>query len=58
MPIVISRDTGKIISRPEYTQDEIDRAWEQIVRAWCKKYPDKLAVSDDGLLDAPENKKA
>lgn len=47
MPIVVSQQTGKIISKPDYTQDDYDRAWEAVARAWAKKYPDKLcAVSD------------
>lgn len=35
MPIVISRETGAIISKPEYTQDQIDRAWEHVIRVWA-----------------------
>lgn len=44
MPIVISRDSGAVISKPEYTQDQIDRAWEHIVRTWAAANQASLAA--------------
>ena len=37
MPIKISRQTGEIIGAPEYTQDQKDKVWENIVREWEKR---------------------
>lgn len=34
MPMVISRETGAV-SVPEYSQEQIDKAWEKIVKAWA-----------------------
>ena len=42
MPIKISRQTGEIIGAPEYTQDQKDKVWENIVREWEKKNPELL----------------
>lgn len=35
MPIVVSRPSGVIQSAPNYSPDEIDRAWEAIVQHWA-----------------------
>lgn len=35
MPIVISRQTGAI-QAPEYTQEQIDRAWEHVTKVWAE----------------------
>lgn len=40
MPIVVSRATGEIISKPELTQADRDRAWEAVVRAFPKLHPE------------------
>lgn len=42
MPIVVSRATGEIISQPELTQADRDRAWETVVRAFAKRHPELL----------------
>ena len=42
MPIVVSRATGEIISRPELTQADRDRAWEAVVRAFAQRHPELL----------------
>ena len=42
MPIVVSRETGKIISKPELTQADRDWAWEAVVRAFAKRHPELL----------------
>ena len=42
MPIVVSRETGEIISQPELTQADRDRAWEAVVRAFAKRHPELL----------------
>ena len=42
MPIVISRETGKIISQPTYTQEQIDQLAEKILRNWIRDNPEKL----------------
>ena len=54
MPIVVSRHTGEILSMPEYTQEDYDRAWAAIARAWAKKHPEELAAAFAG----EEQKKA
>ena len=48
MPIVISRQTGEILSMPEYTQDDYDRAWEALAKAWAKAHPEELASAVRG----------
>ena len=42
MPIVVSRATGEIISKPELTQADRDRAWEAVVRAFARRHPELL----------------
>lgn len=42
MPIVVSRETGKIISAPELTQADRDLGWEAVARAFAKRHPDLL----------------
>ena len=42
MPIVVSRATGEIISKPELTQADRDRAWEAVARAFAKRHPELL----------------
>ncbi len=42
MPIVISRKTGEIISKPNYTQEQIDTLWEIVLRNWIKLHPEEL----------------
>lgn len=42
MPIVVSRDTGEIISKPQYSQADYDRAWEAVARAFAKRHPELL----------------
>lgn len=44
MPIVVSRKTGQILSMPEYTQADYDRAWEALIRAYLKNHPEALAA--------------
>lgn len=36
MPIVISRETGAIISAPVCTPEQTDRAWEAVTKAWAE----------------------
>lgn len=42
-PIIIDRHTGKRINNPQYTQEQIDYAWEVVIRAWAEKHKDVLA---------------
>lgn len=42
MPIVVSRQTGEIISKPELTQADRDRAWEAVARSFAKRHPELL----------------
>ena len=42
MPIVIDRHTGEVISKPELSQEQKDAAWEQILRNWIRKNPEKF----------------
>lgn len=49
MPIVIDRKTGKTISRPQYTQEQIDRLWEAVINAYIDHCPEKiLEMLQDG----------
>lgn len=42
MPIVVSRSTGEVVSKPQYSQADYDRAWEAVVRAFAKRHPELL----------------
>lgn len=42
MPIVVSRETGEIISKPQYSQADYDRAWEAVAKAFAKRHPELL----------------
>lgn len=42
MPIVVSRATGEIISKPNYTQEQINELFEMMVRNWIKMHPEDL----------------
>lgn len=42
MPIVVSRQTGEIISKPELTQADRDRAWEAVAKAFAMRHPELL----------------
>ena len=54
MPIVVSRATGEIISRPELTQADRDRAWEAVVMAFARRHPE-LLVQDPPAQDGEEH---
>lgn len=41
MPITISRQTGAV-SIPDYTPEQIDRAWEAVVQSWADANLDVL----------------
>ena len=40
MPIVIDRHTGEIISKPETTQEQKDRACEIVIRNYVCRHPE------------------
>ena len=42
MPIVVSRSTGEIISKPQYSQADYDRALEAVAKSYAKRHPDLL----------------
>lgn len=42
MPIKIDRNTGKILSAPQLTSEQNQKAWEAIVKAYVEKHPEKL----------------
>lgn len=56
MPIVISRQTGDIISKPEYTPDQIDRAWDQIIKKWADDNKDRLKSLAEEYASTPRDK--
>lgn len=53
MPIKVSRSTGKIISGPEWTQEQRDLLWGEIVKAYAKKHPE---IFTEGEGNTYENK--
>lgn len=53
MPIVISRQTGAIISAPEYTQEQKDRAWEAVTKAWSEANKAQLQALAKEYASAP-----
>ena len=44
MPIVIDRNTGKILSVPQLTPEQRQKAWATIVKAYVEKHPEKLQI--------------
>lgn len=42
MPIVASRATGEIISKPQYSQADYDRALEAVAKSFAERHPDLL----------------
>ena len=40
MPIVVDRKTGRLISAPEYSQEQIDRALAVVAKAWAQSHPE------------------
>lgn len=44
MPIVVDRNTGAIISRPEYSQEAYDRAWARIGQYIARNHPELLPL--------------
>lgn len=41
-PIIISRETGKIISAPVLSQEQRDQLWGQIVSSHIQRHPEML----------------
>lgn len=65
MPIVVSIQTGEIISKPDYTQADYNRAWDAIARAWAKKHRAELCqglgverIKQDGKMAKNRNRAA
>lgn len=55
MPIIADRKTGEIISAPKLTQEQRQRAWEIIVRAYVEKHPELQQLGkEDGNERGPE----
>ena len=48
MPIVIPRQGDATIQAPMLSQEQSDKIWEAIIRAWANKHREELAE----LLDA------
>lgn len=53
MPIVISRETGAVKDVPTYTQEQLDKAWEQVARAWAAANRDALRRLVDEYASEP-----
>ena len=47
MPIIISRKTGQIISMPDYTQEQKDKAWEIIFEKNAEKIVEKILMEPE-----------
>lgn len=56
MPIKIDRNTEKILSAPQLTPEQNQKAWEIIVKAYVKKHPELLQQlgKEDGNERGPE----
>lgn len=48
MPIVLSRNTGEVISGSEITQEQKDAAWTAIVKAYAQKHPEIFNTDKEG----------
>lgn len=55
MAIEISRESGAV-SAPDYTQDQIDLAWEQVVRAWGEANRAQLHAMAEEYATEPHGK--
>lgn len=53
MPIVIDRETGKILNAQKQTPEQNQKAWEIIVKAYVEKHPQLLQQ----LREEEENEK-
>lgn len=47
MPIKINRNTGDVLSAPELTPEQNQRAWEIIVNTYVEKHLEKLMEDSD-----------
>ena len=54
MPIIVSRKTGEIVSVPEYTQEQKNKAWEYIVRQNAEKILAGLQPDQNAELERDE----
>lgn len=57
MPIIMSRG-GAVLSAPTIPQEQSDKAWESLVRAWAKKHPEALKQAQAGPAADPEPTRA
>lgn len=48
MPIVIDRATGKIVSMPQYTQEQKDAAWDVAIRHFFENCPEEVWGTKEG----------
>lgn len=46
-PIVVDRETGKLISAPVFTQEQKNKAWETIVRTHAQRHPELFQIADE-----------
>ena len=54
MPIIVDRRTGKVISKPEITQEQRDLLWEVIIQNWIEKNPEafRAMLSEEQDMDS------
>lgn len=55
MPIVISRNSGEVVSGGEFTQEQTDAAWGAIVKSYAQRHPEIFNTEKEG--NANENEK-
>jgi len=49
MPITVSRRSGKVISTPEITQEQRDKLWEAVVKAYIQRHPEMLQTESQSV---------
>ena len=49
MPIAVSRRNGKVISAPEITQEQRDKLWEVVVKAYIQRHPEVLQAESQAV---------
>lgn len=54
MPIKVNRQNGKIVSKPELTQQQKDKAWECILNDWIKRNNDEFVAMIEEKVNTQE----
>lgn len=54
VPIIVSRRSGNVVSKPEITQEQRDKLWEGVVKAYIQRHPEMLQAESQAIGDEKE----